>query len=1200
MSESESFVHLHVHTHYSLLDGATRIKQLVASAKEMAMPAVAITDHGNLFGAVELYREAMKHGVKPIIGCEVYMAPGHRREKQARGMSEASYHLLLLAMNRTGYANLMKLCSIAYREGFYYRPRIDKEVLAEFNEGLLCTSTCLGGEVPQALVNEDRAAAEEIAKTYLSIFGPDRFLIELQDHGMPEQQMINPELIDMAKRVGIGCVATNDVHYLRHEDVEAHDVLCCISTGKLVDEPDRFKFPTDQFFLKSPQEMRHLFRDCPEAIDNTLRIADLCNLDLDLSTRHAPVYEPPEKKAPGTYLHELVYEGARQRYDEITDELRERIDYELRVIESKGFSSYFLIVWDFVNYARAQGIPCGARGSGCSSVVGYCLGLSTPDPMRYGLYFERFMDPDRDEMPDIDIDICQNGRAEVIDYVRRTYGHVAQIITFNTLGAKAAIRDVSRVLGVPLVDADRAAKLVPFELHMTLDKALDQEPELRKLYENDEQMHRVIDIARRLEGLARNAGVHAAGVVIADKPLDNFVPLYVAAEDRGRNGKSKAARAGAEGAPEQLITQYEGTVVEAVGLLKMDFLGLKTLSVIERARQFAEKNHGVSIDIEGLDLTDQKVYALFARGETKGMFQFESGGMRDVLMKMKPNRIEDLIAANALYRPGPMVNIDAYISRKHGENWTTPHPAMTEVLDETFGIMVYQEQVSRLVNRLGGIELKRAFRLAKAISKKKTAMIEAEREPFVAGAVKSKVAKATAEQIFDDILRFGGYAFNKAHSTGYALIAFQTAYLKVYYPVEFMAALLTFEMGSTDKLAEYLDECRRMDIEIKPPDINTSDADFTVVNDESNGKPFLRFGLAAVKGVGHKAVEEIIRARDEGGRFRSIFDFCERVDLQAVNRATAEALVKCGAFDTTGAMRLALMNVLPVAVEIGSGAQRDKRAGQMSLFGTFDEAGGETPTEPPIGSEEWPEAEMLAYEKATLGFYVTKHPLARHSDLLDKYATAYTVDLTRYDEGADATLGGMITHTRMVTTRSGRNAGSRMAVVTVEDLKGQIEVIVFPKDVEAYAPLLKQDTLAFFRGRVDRKREAPSLRVSEIIPLDEAESKLTTSVLVTIPCVGAKTETIDKLHEIFERFNGDRPVFLQMITPDGYRVTLRCNAALSVAPSRPFVAQVDDALGPGHVTYVGPSRPRARTQPPPAMDDVEILALDEEEAPVTV
>jgi len=677
MPSSAQFSHLHVHTHFSLLDGATRIGALVAEVAAQGSPAVAITDHGNLFGVIPFYQAALKAGVKPIVGCEAYMAPGDRRERDARGMKEASYHLLLLAMNRAGYQNLMKLASIAYREGFYYKPRIDKEVLREHAEGLICTSGCLGAEIPQALMRDDRRAAEEIARFYLDLFGEERFYIELQDHGLEEQKLMNPELADMARRLGIGTVATNDVHYLEHADVEAHDVLCCINTGKQLEEQDRFKFASDQFYLKTPEEMAELFKDYPEALANTGRIARQCNCELEFGKVHAPVYRVPGKRTDEDYLRELVYEGAKERYGQVTDEIRDRIDYELSVIASKGFCSYFLITWDFVNYARSQGIPCGARGSACSSVLGYCLGLSAPDPLRYGLYFERFMDPDRDEMPDIDVDMCQNGREAVIDYVRQKYGHVAQIITYGTLKARAAVKDVSRVLGLGFDRANAITKLIPDALKMTIDKALDQEPALKKLYDADEQVRRVIDISRRLEGLARHTSVHAAGVVVADRPLDDLVPLCKPPNS------------------DQLMTQYDGPSVELCGLLKMDFLGLRTLTVLERARQLAERNHGVKLDLDHLDLTDQKVYELFARGETKGIFQFESGGMRDVLMRMRPNRIEDLIAANALFRPGPMVHIDSYIARKHGESWTTPHPIMTDVLQETFGIMVYQEQVKR-------------------------------------------------------------------------------------------------------------------------------------------------------------------------------------------------------------------------------------------------------------------------------------------------------------------------------------------------------------------------------------------------------------------------------------------------------------------------------------------------------------------------
>ncbi len=811
-SATPRFVHLHLHSEYSLLDGACRVKDLVQACRHMDMPAVAVTDHGNLFGAIEFYTAAKAAGIKPIIGCEVYVAPGDRRDREARGLGEASYHLILLAQNLTGYRNLIKLTTIGYLEGFYYKPRVDKEVLREYSEGLIATSACLGGEIPTALLKKNTAAAKAVIEEYLQIFGPERFFLELQNHGLPEQKEVNPQLADLAQQLGVGIVAANDVHYLTHDDVEAHDVLCCIATRSRVNDENRFKFGSDQLYLKSATEMATALADYPEALANTTRIADMCNLELDFSRRYAPKFEPPNGKPADDYLRELVYEGAKNRYGEITDELRERIDYELEVIASKGFSGYFLIVWDFVSYARDNNILSVARGSGCSTVVGYCLGISQVDPLHYGLYFERFMDPERDEMPDIDIDIAQDRRQDVISYVREKYGHVAQIITFGRLKARAAIRDICRTLDVPLAEADRVAKLVPEELKMTIDKALKREPELKRLYDQDPTIHKVLDIGRRLEGLARHASVHAAGVVIADVPLDTLIPLHKPADSK------------------DITTQFEGPTVEKVGLLKMDFLGLRTLSQIQRACELIKKNHGVTINLEKLDLTDQKVYEMCARGDTRGVFQFESGGMRDVLMKMKPNRIEDLIAANALFRPGPMEYIDEYVARKHGrKKWSTPHKIMTEVLEETYGIMVYQEQVSRMVNRLGGVPLRRAFRLAKAISKKKETMIVAEREPFLEGAVANGVPRLTAEKVFEDILKFGGYAFNKAHSTGYAVVAFQTAYLKTYYPVEFMAAVLTYESGNTNKVAEYFDECRRLGIAINPPDVNESDADFTVV-----------------------------------------------------------------------------------------------------------------------------------------------------------------------------------------------------------------------------------------------------------------------------------------------------------------------------------------------------------------------------------
>ena len=1182
----QQFVHLHVHTEYSLLDGACRNADLIRVAKEMDMPAVAVTDHGNLFGAIEFYSAAVKAGVKPIIGCELYMAPGDRHSKEAKGLREASYHLLLLAMNLTGYRNLMKLSSIGYTEGFYYKPRVDKACLREFSEGLICTSGCIGSEVPQKMLGVDYAAAKQMAETYLDIFGPDRFFMELQDHGMTEQKQINPELADLANKLGVATIATNDVHYLTHDDVEAHDVLCCISTRSRVDEEDRFKFPSDQFYLKTPEEMAAALPDYPEAIANTLRVAEMCDLELDFGKRYAPKYHTPENKEAEDYLRELVYEGAKWRYGEITDELRERIDYELSVISGKGFSGYFLIVWDCVNWCHANKILVVARGSGCSTVVGYCLRISTVDPLHYGLYFERFMDPERDEMPDIDLDICQHRRQDVINYVREKYGHVAQIITFGRLKARAAIRDICRALNVPLADADRVARLVPEELKMTINKALDREPELKRLYDEDETIHKVIDIGRRIEGMARHASVHAAGVVIADQPLDTLVPLHKPADAK------------------EVTTQFEGPTVEKIGLLKMDFLGLRTLSQIQRACELIEQNHGVKIDLHNLDLTDQRVYEVFQRGQTRGIFQFESGGMRDVLMKMRPNRIEDLIAANALFRPGPMEYIDEYVARKHGrKDWTTPHETMTEVLAETHGIMVYQEQVSRMVNRLGNVPLRRAFRLAKAISKKKTAMIDAEREPFLEGATANGVDRKTAEEVFADILKFGGYAFNKAHSTGYAVVAFQTAYLKTYYPAEFMAAVLTYESGNTDKVAEYIDECKRLrqrdgstGIPVKPPDVNESGEEFTVVYSDAdkvaaapNGdaaahsRAAIRFGLAAISGIGHKAVQAIIDARSEDGPFEDLFDFCERVDLTAVNRSAMEALIKAGAFDGTGAMRKALVNSIDQAIQIGQSAQRDRKSGQMDMFGNFAAAG--PPPRPKISADEWSDSEMLAHEKSVLGMYITKHPLTDYADLVKAFSSTNTGALRsaggsgngggggRWGESSvEVMLGGLITKTRTVPIRQGRNAGKKLLIAVIEDFNGSMEATVFPDQLEEATALLKPDAVVFLEGSVDRRREEPSLRVNRIIPVEQACELLAQNVVVELHTGGGPNERLTQVHDICKQHRGACQLILKVCSNDGWEVTLKpkVRGASRVTPNRDLLKGLEEILGEDSVYCTGP------------------------------
>jgi len=852
---SKGFTHLHLHTQYSLLDGAIAPGKLFSRCKELDMDSVAITDHGNMFGAIDFYTKARKAHIKPIIGIEAYIAPGSRFDKQKGGVKDNTFHLVLLAENATGYHNLLRLSSIGFTEGFYYRPRIDKEVLALFNEGIICTSACIAGEAPAAIAQGDTNKARSAVESFLKIFGEDRFFIELQHHEDSDMPDIRPGLIELANEMGVGMVATNDVHFLNADDFEAHNALCCIGTGKTVTDPTRLQYPPD-VYLKSSEEMRGMFADVPEACDNTLMIAERCNVEIDLKTKHAPTFTPADSSSPEDFLTKLCNEGAKKRYGRITGEIKQRIERELEVIEGKGFASYFLIVWDFCNYAMQNKIPVGARGSAVGTVVGYCLGICDVDPVKYDLLFERFMDPERTEMPDIDIDICQDGRAKLLEYVRQKYGEIAQIITFGTMKARAVIRDVCRVLDVPLAEADRLAKLIPNELKMTLDKALKIEPDLKKSCEQDEQTRKVFEIGRKLEGLTRHASVHACGVVIADEPLTNYLPLY----------KPPGS--------EDIVTQFEGPTVEKVGLLKMDFLGLRTLSVIERAIELVKAAHDVDIDIESIDITDQNVLGgIFGKGRTKGVFQFESGGMQDLLMKLKPDRIEDLIAANALYRPGPMALIGDFVDRKHGAKWDVPHPIMREVLEETFGIMVYQEQVMRICNRLGDIPLREAYTLIKAIGKKKHKLIAKEKERFVAGCVAKKLKEQEAADIFDLIERFAGYGFNKSHATRYSFIAYQTAWLKHYYPVEFMAALLTYEMGATDKVVEYIGECKSMGIDVLPPEINESFSDFTVVysanHEHKKQSGVIRLSVSLLRKrrpprrqqAGH-------RGDDQGGRLR--------------------------------------------------------------------------------------------------------------------------------------------------------------------------------------------------------------------------------------------------------------------------------------------------------------------------------------------
>ena len=1140
---NKGFTHLHLHSQYSLLDGAIVFDRLLKHCKQLQMDSVAVTDHGNMFGAVEFYISATAAHIKPIIGIEAYIAPRSRFDRTKSRISDAAYHLILLAENNTGHQNLLKLASIGYTEGFYYRPRIDKEILAELNAGLIATSACLKGEIAAELVNGNEKAAIAAAESYAKMFGTDRFFIEIQNHEDDDTDS-RQALIDLANKMGLPLLATNDVHFLEQDDYEAHNCLCCISTGKNADDPGRMIYPRD-IFLKSPEQMRGLFMQNPEACDNTLAIAERCNVELDLKKCHAPSFKPTDGSTAEEFLTKLCYEGAKQRYGEITEQVKEKLDRELDVIESKGFASYFLIVWDFCKYAHENNIPVGARGSGVGTIAGYCLGLCDVDPIRYDLLFERFMDPQRNEMPDIDIDICQDSRARIIEYVRQKYGHVAQIITFGTMKARAVIRDICRVLGVPLTEADRLAKLVPDSLGMTLDTALKSEPQLRQAYEKNQQTRKVIDICKKLEGLTRHASVHAAGVVIADEPLTNFIPLYKAPDS------------------DDIITQYEGPMVEKVGLLKMDFLGLKTLSVLERARQLVKDIHGSDIDLGKIDPSDPKVFEVFASGKTKGVFQFESGGMQDLLMKMKPDRIEDLIAANALYRPGPMILIPDYIDRKHGAKWSLPHPIMTEILGETYGVMVYQEQVMRICNRLGDIPLREAYGLIKAISKKKARTIAKERERFVTGCVDKGLTRSQAEQVFELIERFAGYGFNKSHSTRYALIAYQTAYMKAYWPIEFMAALLTYEMGNTDKVVDYINESKRMGIEVLPPDINESGVDFTPLykGHGPDKKGVIRFGLAAVKGVGEKAVEQIITAREKISQFQSLFHFCENVDLRAANKQVIEALIKAGAFDRLGGNRAQMLAGVEKAMQIGASTQTDKQKGQMNFFGQMTQELDYTHDAQRLPKvDPWPEPMMLNYEKQVLGFYVTSNPLSHFAETINFYSTVNTSQLAEVGQDRVIVIGGMIAKKRYHITQRGRNAGAKMAVLVLEDLQGQVEVVLFPDALNKYADYLDEDKVVFVKGRVDFRREKPNILAEELIGLDEVTEKLATKVRIRLDAKDVTKEKVAEIKSICQSHRGRNPVYVAVRTDKG-RVYATADRELSVNPDVDFCRKMRQLVG---------------------------------------
>ena len=1140
----DGFVHLHVHSHYSLLDGAIKIKDLVKAAKGHGMPAVALTDHGNLFGAMEFYSAAREAGIKPILGLEAYISPTTRQDRSMGSQSTASYHMVLLAQNATGWANLVKLSSRAYLEGFYYKPRIDRELLGQFSEGLICSTACLGGEVPSALMSNQPAAARRIAGEYLDIFGKDRFFIEVQNQGIAEQNAVNGPLMQLAAELGVGVVGTNDVHFLTRAHKSAHEVLCCISTGRTLDADTNMVY-TPEMYLKDPAEMRQALKDLGAAADNTLRIAEMCELDLKFG-EHLPVFHCPDGQSADDYLAKLSWEGLGRRFkgDEIPEPYKQRLARELEVIKDKGYSSYFLIVWDFVRYARQNNIPAAPRGSGVGTLLGYSLGIQDVDPIRYGLLFERFTDPARKEAPDIDIDMCQNGRAKVIQYVREKYGHVAQIITYGTLKARAVVRDVGRVMDISLPEVDAIAKKVPEELKMTLDKAMEGQSDLKVLYDSDGRVKQLIDYGRTLEGLARHAGVHAAGVIIADEPLENIVPLCKQADS------------------DDAITQWDGPTCDKVGLMKMDFLGLRTLTIIQRARDLVAARTGSDIDPEALPLDDDATYECFRRGQTDGVFQFESDGMKNVLIQMQPNCIEDLIAANAMYRPGPMELIPVYCSRKHGRE-TVPslHKLVDDILAETYGIMCYQEQVMQVLNRLGQLPLARALTLIKAISKKKEKTIAEERPQFMTGAKENGIEEKDAAELFDLILKFAGYGFNKSHSTRYAIIAYQTAYFKVHHPREFLAATMTFECGDTDKIVQYMGEAGRMGIKIAPPDINACDRDFTVDGET------VRFGLAAVKGVGDRAVEAIAAGRREAKRFDDLFHFCKSVDLRAVNRATIEALIKCGAFDSLGATRAAMIDGLDSAIELGQSAAEDRRSGQMSFFG--DGSFGAADAKPKFRNvEPWSEAQLLAAEKETIGFYITSHPLVHYGRELASLSSPPGISLAATALEALAaesrvTVGCMIAAVRPTVTKNGRSAGKKMAMLTIEDTSGKCDAVVFAETYERLSGMIAPEAMVFITGSVDRRREKPSIVVDEIVPIDQALETFTGGITLRLPTCGPGSEFLNRLRDVLVRNRGGCPIRFELRPAGRSDVLTWIKPAVDwfVKPCRAAVGELIGLLG---------------------------------------
>jgi DNA polymerase-3 subunit alpha len=1180
------FVHLHLHTEFSLLDGACRIDELLDEAARLKMPAIAVTEHGNLFSSVVFHDHARARGVKPILGCEVYVAPGSRHTRSGNP-GETANHLVLLAETHEGYHNLIKLVSAGYMEGFYYKPRIDKELLAQYAKGLIGLSSCLKGEVAEGLSHQQERKAIEAAGAYRDILGPGNFFLEMQWHGIEDQRVVNSGLPAIARDLKLPLVCTNDVHYLREADAHPHDILLCIGTGKAFSDPKRLRYDAKQFFLKTPEEMAEVFKDFPDAIANTVRVAERCDVRLPEGENFLPNFDVPAPFTLDAYFEHVVREGFAERLTRLrqlalagalrhtVDEYERRLAYEIDMIKQMKYPGYFMIVWDFIRYARERGIPVGpGRGSAAGSLVAYCLRITDVDPIDFDLLFERFLNPERVSLPDIDIDFCERRRGEVIEYVTQKYGreNVAQIITFGTMKAKAVVRDVGRVLEMSFADVDKVAKQIPPALDMTLDKALEENDVLRQMEQDDPKVKELLSVARRLEGMTRHASVHAAGVVIAPKAITEYAPLY-------------------KGARDETTTQWSMKEIERIGLLKMDFLGLSTLTLIFDAIAEIARTTGETLDLDRVPLDDAKTYQVFQEGQTFGIFQFESSGMRDILRKARPQRLEDLIALNALYRPGPLRSgmVDDYIARKQGRTEVTYElPELEPILAETYGVIAYQEQVMRISNVLAGFTLGEADILRKAMGKKSTEVMQAQRVKFVEGAKARGVNEKKAAHVFGLMEHFAGYGFNKSHSTAYAVLAYQTAYLKANYPWHFASALLTIEAQSADKLALYLGECRERGIPILAPDINESQLRFTV--DTGKG---VRFGLTAIKNVGEGAIESLLEVRRKQGRIRSLAGLSEDLDLRLVNKRVFESLTKAGAFDSlardtpyetlpTLALRPRIMASIDAACEHGARLQRDKNDGQAQLFDAMDAAedaaqaatGLQLPEAPA-----WTEAEQLSFEKETLGLYWSGHPVDRYGAALKSFGAKTIGELAEAHPTAprdngwgpggpkpiepDTSVGGIVAAIRQLKTRK----GDRMAVFTLEDAQGGAEVIVFPDTFQRSVSLIETGTLVLVRGKLERDNESSRLLASEIAPIDTVYERLAREVAIRLRAP-ADRGLFEALGEIFSRHRGDRRVSFEMELPAGprpIRVRADVSSQIRVRPSAALIAEVEQVVGAGSV-----------------------------------